>query len=189
VLNEALRKVVGTLDELRVPYALIGGLAVAAHGVMRATKDIDLLVDVTVQNAPTFAQSLRENSLDATLRRGDVDDPIVGVIRVVVSSPAAPIKCDILLASHRWQAAAVANALPVDLGGFTVRVAQPLDLFLLKLYAGGPLDLDDAAHLLELQSEKDRKLWKEKAVAIGERDAFTKCQKLMRNIGGSPRKQ
>lgn len=40
MLHEALRKVVASLDRLEIPYALIGGLAVAARGAVRATYEL-----------------------------------------------------------------------------------------------------------------------------------------------------
>ncbi len=43
-LYEELVNLVQALDAARVPYALAGGLALAVHGVARATTDIDLLV-------------------------------------------------------------------------------------------------------------------------------------------------
>lgn len=180
MLNEALRQVVVILDELHVPHALIGGLAVAAHGVVRATKDVDFLVVLPLRNAPALAQSLRERGLEATFRRGGHDDPVSGSIQIEVPTPPGSVRCDLLLAGRRWQSSAVANALAVDLEGFTVRVVQPADLFLLKLYAGGPMDLYDAAHLLELQSEREREEWEARAEALGERDALQKCRKLLR---------
>ena len=39
-----LQSVVRKLDDVGIPYALCGGLAVAFHGYVRATQDIDLLV-------------------------------------------------------------------------------------------------------------------------------------------------
>lgn len=44
VLTEELALIVRRLDDCQIPYALCGGLAVALHGYVRATKDIDLLV-------------------------------------------------------------------------------------------------------------------------------------------------
>ncbi|MEE9280618.1 MAG: nucleotidyl transferase AbiEii/AbiGii toxin family protein [Myxococcota bacterium] len=41
----ALEQVVTVLGEAQVQHALIGGLALAAHGAGRATQDIDFLVD------------------------------------------------------------------------------------------------------------------------------------------------
>lgn len=40
----ALRKVAGRLDELGIPYAVSGGMALFAHGVRRFTEDVDILV-------------------------------------------------------------------------------------------------------------------------------------------------
>ncbi len=44
-LGRQLEEVAATLKDLGVRYALIGGLALASHKVVRATQDIDLLVD------------------------------------------------------------------------------------------------------------------------------------------------
>ncbi|MEA2164267.1 MAG: hypothetical protein QOK37_2394 [Thermoanaerobaculia bacterium] len=38
------------LNEAQVRYVLIGGFTVILHGFVRATKDIDLLVDASVDN-------------------------------------------------------------------------------------------------------------------------------------------
>ena len=43
-LYDELRSVLGALDQARVDYALVGGMAVAVWGAPRATRDIDLLV-------------------------------------------------------------------------------------------------------------------------------------------------
>lgn len=40
----ALQRVVQKLDELQIPYAICGGMAVNAHGHRRATVDVDLLL-------------------------------------------------------------------------------------------------------------------------------------------------
>ena len=43
-LYEELKALVAALNEEQVPYALCGGLAMGVHGFVRATVDIDLLV-------------------------------------------------------------------------------------------------------------------------------------------------
>jgi len=40
----ALRKIAGRLDELGIPYAVVGGLALFRHGYRRYTEDVDVLV-------------------------------------------------------------------------------------------------------------------------------------------------
>lgn len=48
------------LNERGVRYVVVGGLAVAAHGVVRATADLDLVVERTWDNAAALADALRD---------------------------------------------------------------------------------------------------------------------------------
>lgn len=43
-VHRALRKITGKLDELQIPYAVAGGLALFRHGYRRTTDDVDILV-------------------------------------------------------------------------------------------------------------------------------------------------
>src|SRR4051812_19634909 len=43
-LHDTLRKVTSRLNDLAIPYAVSGGLALFVHGVRRFTEDVDLLV-------------------------------------------------------------------------------------------------------------------------------------------------
>ncbi len=43
-VHRALRKITRKLDELQIPYAVAGGLALFRHGYRRTTDDVDLLV-------------------------------------------------------------------------------------------------------------------------------------------------
>ncbi len=55
------------LNDHEVAYVVIGGFAVAAHGVIRATADLDVVVDKTWQNAGRLVEALeRLEAHDAT---------------------------------------------------------------------------------------------------------------------------
>lgn len=43
-VNQTLRRITGKLNELKIPYAVAGGMALIAHGFRRFTEDIDILV-------------------------------------------------------------------------------------------------------------------------------------------------
>lgn len=43
-VHRALRKIARRLDELSIPYAVVGGMALFRHGLRRFTEDVDLLV-------------------------------------------------------------------------------------------------------------------------------------------------
>ena len=49
-----LQNLTRRLDEERIPYALIGGLALAAHGFVRMTQDVDILM--TREGLESFKQ-------------------------------------------------------------------------------------------------------------------------------------
>jgi hypothetical protein len=139
-----LGRVCRLLEAAAVSHALIGAAALAARGVARSTYDVDLLTtDVRVLEAGFWAP-LRAEGADVDIRRGDLDDPLRGVVRVTAASER-PI--DVVLGKGRWQARAVERAeRPPD--GPPVVAAR--DLVLLKLYAGGTQDLWDVRALLEL---------------------------------------
>jgi Uncharacterised nucleotidyltransferase len=44
LVQKSLRRIAKRLDELEVPYAVVGGMALFAHGFERFTQDIDILV-------------------------------------------------------------------------------------------------------------------------------------------------
>ena len=46
------------LNAARVRYAVVGGFAVALHGVIRATKDVDILIDPTLDNTRRTLRAL-----------------------------------------------------------------------------------------------------------------------------------
>lgn len=50
-LGKQLEEAIATLDSVGARFALIGGLALAPHKVVRATQDVDLLIDADLADA------------------------------------------------------------------------------------------------------------------------------------------
>ena len=63
-LATALRDICRILTELRVPFALIGGLAVSARSEPRFTRDIDLAVAVSANAVDSLGRSLVARGLE-----------------------------------------------------------------------------------------------------------------------------
>lgn len=125
--------------------AVIGATAMAAHGVARATMDIDLLL-VGRETLDSFAwDELRRSDALVDIRRGDADDPLDGVVRLQ-RKDSAPI--DVMVGSATWQRRAVERAAEIDILGTRAPVATAHDLILLKLFAGSPQDRWDVLRLL-----------------------------------------
>lgn len=123
-----------------VPFALIGAHACAVWGYARYTADIDLL---TLQGRvldKSFWPSEISTNL-RSLRRGDDEDPLQGVVRFV--SPDIDV---IVGRGPLVQDALVTAILDPILG---IPVASPLALALLKLEAGSLKDSADVFGLVE----------------------------------------
>lgn len=140
-----LALVADDLTSHRVPHALVGGMALAAHGLARATLDADVLVLTPEVVDEGMWTKVRAAGAKVNVRRGEPDDPFHAVIRI--TEPGSP-PVDVLVGRFRWQQELVARAIPVSLPAVRIPVVGPADLVLLKIYAGGPQDLVDAQRLV-----------------------------------------
>ena len=179
MLFQALRRILSVLEDLGVSYALIGGLALAFYKVVRATEDLDLLILLSPREMATLAEQITAKGLPAKARKGSPGDPIAGVVVVEVPVEGGKLTCDLLLPSARWQSEAVRNAHSFEAEGSPVRVVQARDLFLLKLYAGGPQDLLDAGQLLRIQDKATGRAWKDAAAKMHMGDELKRCLSFM----------
>jgi hypothetical protein len=179
VLFQALRRILSVLENLEVPYALIGGFALAFYGVVRATEDLDLLILMSRADMAALAERITAKGLPASARKGSPGDPVVGVVVVEIPVDGGGLTCDLLLSSARWQSEAVRNARTFEVEGSPVRVVQACDLFLLKLHAAGPQDLLDASRLLHMQDEAARSAWKDAASNMHMVEELKRCLNFM----------
>ena len=173
---EPVRRV---LNALGSRYALIGAHAMAARGYPRFTVDVDLLTsDPRVLDASRWAE-LAQTGAQVDARRGDADDPLGGVVHLLLSDGT---DVDIVVTKWKWEADLIDRAEELTLAGAPIRVPSIGDLILLKLAAGGHLDLRDAAALLALTDRQSvirevethidevrpdvRKIWRELLAAV-----------------------
>jgi Nucleotidyl transferase of unknown function (DUF2204) len=143
-----LDEISSTLDAAGIRHALIGALALAAYGVNRATVDLDLFVTNVSCLRPDFWADLGNRGISVEVRKGDLTDPLAGVVRFRTAGES-PI--DVVVGKFAWQARLLERAEPIG-GTLVVRAA---DLVLLKLYAGGLQDAWDVQQLLARPSRED----------------------------------
>jgi hypothetical protein len=140
--TEPVRRV---LDRLRVPYALIGAQAMAARGYLRATLDVDFLTTDERVLDPAVWSGLEQEGAVVEAHRGDAEDPLGGVVHLLLADGT---DVDVVVGRWRWEAQIIERAEPLPIAGTLVRVPRTSDLILLKLAAGGYLDMRDAAALM-----------------------------------------
>jgi hypothetical protein len=145
--------------------------------------DVDLLTtDARVLQRGTWDELVRGGaSVDA--RRGDEDDPLGGVVHIVLADMT---DIDLVVAKWQWEADVISRAEPMEIArGVTLGVPRASDLILLKLAAGGFLDLRDAAALLEI-GDRDALIRDVNATITAVRpDVRSTWSDLLKSLGGS----
>ena len=71
-----LLDVVEILQQEHIEYAVIGAFALSAHGVVRASTDVDALLSLTPQRLANLRKVFDRTGFRTELRRGDAHDPI-----------------------------------------------------------------------------------------------------------------
>lgn len=140
----------------QVRYVLVGSIAMAAHGLVRATQDIDFMVSPDPDNVGRIKQALRSVFHDESIEEITTSD-LAGpypVIRYV--SPPGDFVIDLIARlgevftfdDLQWE--------EIQLEGVLVRVASPKTLYLMKrdtLRAQDRVDADNLRRRFGLEEE------------------------------------
>lgn len=138
--------------------AIAGGMAVNAHGFVRGTRDVDVIVTMPLAEARKL---LSENGVMARLFKGDVVEGDFHCLKGVIpvgSRPADAVPFDVLPTLVPLEPERFVDLL---VRGQRLRVVDPDTLIRLKLKAGSSHDLYDVAILANLHPD-----WMEHALAL-----------------------
>ncbi len=151
---DSIHRIVDLLERERVVYTFIGGVALSAWAVPRATFDLDLTI------------ALEDDLVVPLLRRAEaagfvVDaqflsgfrDRIAGMEHVHFFLPAGQslLAVDAFLGRTPFTRSVLARRVAVDLGRGPVYVCTAADLVLFKLVAGRPKDTVDVRNVVAVQ--------------------------------------
>ncbi|MBI5044234.1 MAG: nucleotidyl transferase AbiEii/AbiGii toxin family protein [Nitrospirae bacterium] len=157
-MEKTLKKIISILEKTEgiKAYALIGGLALGGWVSPRATKDIDLLVDLSNTSHSAIEKGLfkrlQDSGFKGSLETGGPEDDIKFCIKSV-SSEGIPV--DIIFVDKKWEGEIVEGGISVEvLKDISLPVARPEGLIVLKLKAGSFQDVADASRLL-IEAEYD----------------------------------
>lgn len=147
----------------RVDYVLIGGLAIALHGIERATMDIDVTVAMTPDNLSSLVEMARELEMAPVLpvpleALSDLDQLAHwhrerNLEAFALRAPGlSGVTLDVLLYPPLDYAEMRQRAVTFQAGSVPVVVACIDDLIALKQAVGRPIDLADIEHLKRLKA-------------------------------------
>ena len=150
----AAEEVTGILESRGVGALVIGAVALAAHGYVRFTEDLDLGVNTDLGTLNQVADALRTAGFEVELREPDGQDPLGGVVDV--RGPFGLIQ--IVNYGGRFPAVidgGLAAADTVIRSGSRLRIVPLPHLVALKLYAGGTKSRADIVELLSRNPDAD----------------------------------
>ena len=162
-----------------VRYAVIGAMAAAVHGVVRASLDADAVVALQVREAQALRQSLVEEGYAAVLRTGDADDPIPALLEV---NDSHGNRVDLLIGLRGMDPELMNRTRQVRLAETILEIVGREDFIAMKAFAGGPVDLADARAVICLDRESlDLELLRRLARRFG-RDAARAVEDLIGSV-------
>lgn len=153
------------LNEARVPYIVVGGLAVVAHGYGRTTQDLDLVIRLqpgAIRDAFAALAMLGYRPIVPVTSEGFADPATrarwvseKGMTVLSFSSDQHPHTAVDVFTSEpfdfqaEYDAAMIQDVAP----GIPVRIVRLPTLLRMKQAAGRPQDLADAAELRRLHGD------------------------------------
>jgi predicted nucleotidyltransferase len=153
-----IESILKELEEHKVDYAIIGGVAVVLYGYVRFTKDIDLLIDFSTENVKRFAEVLKALNFSPgapveTMEMADPDKRKYWMeeknARVITFyNPDVPLlQIDVLITRNLRDLKKTRKKID----GFEISVVDYDDLLKMKKETARPTDLIDIEKLEELK--------------------------------------
>ncbi len=149
---------VAVFERLQATYVLMGGLAVRAYSIPRATEDIDVTLAFDRDRLPELFQALENEgyAIPDPYRSGWVDQVQgMSIVKLKRYVGEYGIDVDIFLAESAFQHEILRRRRETDVEGRKLWIASAEDLILLKLVAGRPRDLIDVADVFFTQGPLD----------------------------------
>jgi hypothetical protein len=156
--RDEIMRVLRAFESAGLEYVLIGAAAMAFHGLVRATADLDFFIRATPENVERLRSALRQ------VFQGDPEisaissEDLMGeypAIRYV--PPTGNLYLDILTRLREAASFETVDVEIKDVDGTSVRVATPAALYRLKKKTVRLQDQADAAALRESFNLRDEK--------------------------------
>jgi hypothetical protein len=142
-LTPEFREMLSILNAESVEYLIVGAYAMAAHGLPRATGDIDIWVRATPENASRVINALSRFGMRRGTSAADFINP-----DIIYQIGFAPCRIDLMTSIDgvTFDEAFAAKVMG-SLGGMQVPILGRAELLKNKRASGRPKDLADAAWL------------------------------------------
>jgi hypothetical protein len=171
-----LLDVIEILQREKVDYLVIGAFALSAHAVVRASSDVDALLYISYARLTKLSSIFESAGFTMTLRPGDADDPILGML---VLGDSHGNRVDLLGGLRGLDPKIFSRAIEVTFLNENLRIVGREDFIAMKCFAGGPQDVADARSAYQAaQGPVDLDLLRTATRRFG-RDAADKLEEIL----------
>lgn len=179
-LADTLREIVTRLDELRIPYMLVGSVAALAHGRSRSTNDFDMVIEADYRRLRELVRSLPQDRFYAS--ESAAEEALRHSTQFNVIDMDTGWKVDLIPRKERpFSAAEFHRRERLEVLGLDVFVATIEDTIVAKLEwsraaGGSERQLEDVRALVRLAGETLDREYVEKWIGgLGLEDAWRRA--------------
>lgn len=151
-----IERVLASLEDHHVDYIVFGAVALALHGLPRATEDLDLFIAPNSDNIERLKTALRSIFNDPNIDEITANDLLGEYPAVQYGPPEGPFHIDLLTRLGEMYEFADLESQRVQFGAITVSVVTPAMLYRMKKNTVRPKDHVDAARIAERYQLEDR---------------------------------
>lgn len=151
-----IHDVCSALDKAKVPYAVVGGYAVALHGAMRGTVDVDVAIEWSLKNLQNTEKTLKELRLVSRIpvtaetvfhfREEYIQNR--NLIAWNFYDPSNPLNQVDIIINYNLKSLRETKKVETTLG--PIRILSLSELIKMKKASGRPQDLEDVKALSNL---------------------------------------
>lgn len=178
-----LLRIVKTLDESHIPYAITGGYAVSVWGRPRATFDIDVIIELFEPQISSFANILRRMARASYVDEDAMREAIQQVGEFNFIHGDSGIKTDFWIANNsEFSEQKLKRRVPIEVEGYPVYFISAEDSILSKLQwyqmTTSTRQLEDVESIFTISGGTlDREYLRVWAEKLGMKDLLSKTEK------------
>ncbi len=149
-----LKQLVKLMKEIRVGYAVLGGVAVSFYGEPRLTFDLDINIILKNNTIDNFLKKAKKYGFMPIPTKIKKFIKTTGVIPMKFSKNRITGKCDFIIAENTLEYLCIKRARFKKIYSTKVKLVSPEDLLLHKISSQRPRDLEDLQGILIRQRGK-----------------------------------
>jgi hypothetical protein len=148
-IEGVVKSIARILEEKRIDYVIVGGIAVSAWGNIRTTRDVDMILLLKEESADELEEALKQERF--SIQAGDILDAVKQRSHFTIFDELSEYHIDAKGIYSENDRLTLTRRRRVSLADFALYVASPEDLIANKLLVGSEQDVKDAGGIYARQ--------------------------------------